>query len=216
MALSPTPPAYLVSDDEVDQIRACELGALPRLEALLKSSIINSPAHPTASDLETQATLREVSFCSYDRLQFLLLNFVDGPQSALLTTAALSLASEKNRKGLIDANLLGHIVAMLSDSESRVRAAACQCARALSRSGGALRTHLIEAGAARPLFTLLGWQQSDVIVCVSSSLSLSCVGWVTSYITLALYRITAAATVRPFRQLTPAHDADLKLCYIAR
>lgn len=53
--------AYLVSDDEVDQIRACELGALPRLEALLKSSIMNTSAHPTAADLETLATLREVS-----------------------------------------------------------------------------------------------------------------------------------------------------------
>lgn len=44
---------------------------------------------------------------------------------------------------------------MLSNSNLKVRSAACQCAKALSRSVGVLRTHLIEAGAARPLFALL-------------------------------------------------------------
>lgn len=63
---------------------------------------------------------------------------------------------------VIDADLLGYVVGGLSDPSSRTRAAACQCARALSRSVNLLRTYLVDAGAARPLFDLLEDSQEDV------------------------------------------------------
>lgn len=77
-------------------------------------------------------------------------------QGVLLAVAALSLLQEKIRKQVVNADLLPLIVQCLSDESSHaVRAAACQCARGLSRSLNVIRTHLVDAGAAGPLLDLL-------------------------------------------------------------
>jgi hypothetical protein len=81
----------------------------------------------------------------------------------LIAIASLSLELDETRKQVIEANLLGHIISNLSDDSASVRAAACTCARALSRSVNILRTHLVDAGAARPLFNLLHDSQPDVV-----------------------------------------------------
>lgn len=52
-------------------------------------------------------------------------------------------------------NVLPFIVAALSDPSAPVRAAACQCCRALSRAVSILRTSLLDEGAGPKLFDLI-------------------------------------------------------------
>jgi hypothetical protein len=88
---------------------------------------------------------------------------VTSSQSALLAVAALSLQEEDLRRGVVDAGLLPAIVGSLRDTSVGVRAAACQCVRALSRSVNILRTSLVDAGAAVPLFELLREDEDDLV-----------------------------------------------------
>ena len=69
----------------------------------------------------------------------------------------------------MEANLLPHIVSSLKDPSIGVRAAACQCARALSRSANMLRTSLVDAGAADPLFDLLSDEEDLVKITATAT-----------------------------------------------
>lgn len=99
-------------------------------------------------------------------------------KSVLLAVASLSLIQERVRKQVVDADLLPLIVQCLSDTSSNVRAAACQCARALSRSLNVLRTHLVDAGAAGPLLDLL---KEDQDVGIQSTAAATCANLLIEY-----------------------------------
>ena len=88
-----------------------------------------------------------------------------------MAVAGLSLLRDEFRRLVVDAQLLNHIVASLKDASVGVRAAACQCARALSRSANMLRTSLLDAGAAEPLFDLL--QDEEDIVKITATATVS-------------------------------------------
>lgn len=147
--------AYLVSDDNHLQAVARNLGAFTKLEGVLKMSLTTKNPYLTREQIDARSALRQARGSAPLARMVPLLTRSVFTQACLLAAASLALTNEKNRKGLVDADLLGHVVGLLSDEDLSVRVAACQCARALSRSVGVLRTHLIEAGSAEPLCSML-------------------------------------------------------------
>ncbi|KAJ3165421.1 hypothetical protein HDU88_004217 [Geranomyces variabilis] len=87
----------------------------------------------------------------------------------LRAIAAVCSLKEECRKQVIDAKLLPPIVASMSHPSRHVRAAACACARSLSRSVKNLRTALVDAGVAQPLFALLADDSRDVRLAASAT-----------------------------------------------
>lgn len=71
---------------------------------------------------------------------------------------------------MIEEKLLPYIVHGLTISNPFIRAAACNCAKSLSRSVKNLRTHLMDAGIAEPLFNLLFDPEIDVQIKASAAL----------------------------------------------
>ena len=69
-----------------------------------------------------------------------------------MALAAISSLTDDGRKLVVEAKIIEHIVAAMSHRSYVFRAAACQCTRSLSRSINILRTSLVDAGIATPLF----------------------------------------------------------------
>jgi hypothetical protein len=76
-------------------------------------------------------------------------------QGILNSLGSLTADSETNRRLLLDAKLLPHILESLLYPVVSIRASACQVVRALSRSVNVLRTDLVEAHAEGSLIQLL-------------------------------------------------------------
>jgi hypothetical protein len=76
-------------------------------------------------------------------------------EASLLCIASICSLREESRKQIIEAKLLPVIVKSLSNPNPRIRSAACQATRSISRSVKALRTSLVDAGINVPLFNLL-------------------------------------------------------------
>lgn len=124
--------AYLVSESEPMQKAAAESDAVSKLATML-----------------TNAAQFELSSGSADS------NNERIKESALLAIAAVCSLREECRKQVIDAKVLSAIVAAMEHKSVGVRAAACQCTRSLSRSVKNLRTSLVDAGIALPLFKVI-------------------------------------------------------------
>ena len=154
--------AYLVSNDTGLQEVACNMGALAMCQKVLNQSYkMTHDPYPGQGQLESLALLREVSRLSVKSISGQpVLKRTN--QSILLAVASLSFLQEPIRKQVVEADLLPLIVRSLSDTSPNVRSAACQCARALSRSLNVLRTHLVDAGASGPLLDLLNGEESDL------------------------------------------------------
>ncbi len=71
---------------------------------------------------------------------------------------------------MIDAKILPVIVSSLSHPSVSIRSAACNCTRSLSRSVKNLRTNLVDAGVAIPLFKLLSDESDQVKITASATL----------------------------------------------
>ncbi|ORX53932.1 ARM repeat-containing protein [Hesseltinella vesiculosa] len=83
-------------------------------------------------------------------------------ENCLIALAAATLLKEECRSQAIEHKILPHVVAALQDEQPRVRLAACQCIKSLSRSVANLRTSLVDHGVATPLIKLL--QDESVLV----------------------------------------------------
>lgn len=84
-------------------------------------------------------------------------------QCCLLAIAQLTLLRDDLRRKVAEERLLPRIVAYLRSSSVTLRGAAAECVRALSRSANMLRSGLVEAGAATPLFELLSDDEDDSV-----------------------------------------------------
>lgn len=126
---------YLVRDNEIMQKAACEADAVCKLVDII-------------SRLSSGASYSELSdYQSHDKNKL--------EEYALLALAAVSTHKEECRKQVIEAKALPHIVSAMAHPKFGIRAAACLCTRSLSRSVLNLRTSLLDAGIAEPLFKLL-------------------------------------------------------------
>lgn len=84
-------------------------------------------------------------------------------QGLLLALAALCATSEPNRRAVLDAQLLPPILDSFTHPFVGVRAAACHCIRALSRSVSVLRTDMVESEAQVLLVWLLREDENEVV-----------------------------------------------------
>ena len=140
---------HLVTDSEEMQKIACDANAIKKLsEIILKAKA--SPSTPHYDELSSHHA---------DKLK----------ESALSAIAAITLFKDDYRKQVIDTGLIPSIVAAMSSSVSGIRAAACQCTRSLSRSVCILRTNLVDAGIAIPLFRLLSDPNLEVSIAATGA-----------------------------------------------
>ena len=139
---------HLVTDSEEMQKVACEANAIKKLSEIIlkaKSSLSDTP--------DSYSTHHA------DKLK----------ESALSAIAAITLFKDDYRKQVIETGLIPSIVAAMSSSVPGIRAAACQCTRSLSRSVCILRTNLVDAGIAIPLFKLLSDPSLEVRIAATGA-----------------------------------------------
>lgn len=186
--------SMLVEDQIQLQQAAVDAGAIKMLSQLLKQSYdplpnsLKSPLWtPNLSDTN-EITSQEVvstSRLGAPGLSVLAYHVLRMRESVLIALAALATAKDDYRKAIIDNGVVSFVIeslkphSKLSSNNGElltlssignpipVLLAACGAARALSRSVNTLRTSLIDAGLATPLFVLL--KHSDVEVQVAST-----------------------------------------------
>ncbi|KAJ3038354.1 hypothetical protein HDV00_000775 [Rhizophlyctis rosea] len=163
--------ADLVEHSEDLQKAAMEGDAISKLAALL---LVNSSAEEASRNANGSPGAKGWSgfgkfgdgvgggvTCSHaDRIR----------ENALRAIAAVCSLKEECRKQVIESKLLPHIVTSMSHPSTPVRAAACECTRSLSRSVKYLRTSLVDAGIAQPLYNLLSDPSEDVQITASATL----------------------------------------------
>ncbi|CAG8500860.1 8803_t:CDS:10 [Paraglomus occultum] len=130
--------AYLIRDNESLQKAACDAEAITKLAQIITQIGNEERQYYDSADS--------------DKLK----------ENALTALAAMSSLTDAGRKLVVEANIVTQIVQAMSHRSYGVRAAACQCTRSLSRSVNILRTSLIDAGVAGPLFKLLSDESTDV------------------------------------------------------
>jgi len=129
---------------------ACEAKAIQKLSDIIVKA--------TSSDV-TEMSDEVVSSLHADKLT----------ESALSAIAAITLFKDDYRKEVIAKGLIPSIVSAMSSPIPGIRAAACQCTRSLSRSVCILRTNLVDAGIAIPLFRLLSDPSLEVKIAATGA-----------------------------------------------
>ena len=189
---APTVLSLLVEDHFQLQQAAVDAKAIEKLSQLLKRSFDPLPASPTSlwtphPRQRTETSSQDITSPSriglfglspdtYHRMRM--------RESVLVALAAIATAKDEYRKTIIDSGVVQFVIDSLkpydetpldiSDSSqptsvvtgnpTPVLLAACGAARALSRSVNTLRTSLIDAGLAAPLFVLLRHPELEVQV----------------------------------------------------
>ncbi|GAA5964482.1 hypothetical protein JCM3765_006298 [Sporobolomyces pararoseus] len=134
--------AYLVSKDPEAQKRAALANCFDIFRRVLDSIPSLADTHRTGLPLEEDINTRE---------------------GLLVSLGSLTADSETNRRLLLDAKLLPHVLESLFYPVVAIRAAACQVIRALSRSVNVLRTDLVEAHAEGSLIQLLRSDEDEEV-----------------------------------------------------
>lgn len=117
-----------------------------------------------------QKTLSEMEAISKLALMLLKTQNPKLMEAVLLALASLSSLHEKARKLIINTKTLHLVVEAMQHKNIGVRTAACQCAQSISRSVKNLRTSLVDAGVAEPLFKLLCDKSPQVIITASATI----------------------------------------------
>ncbi|KAI3644697.1 hypothetical protein MP228_010861 [Amoeboaphelidium protococcarum] len=143
----------LVSDSESMQTSCTHNDAIKKLSQLLIANV------KLRSDLEAESPDSD-ELKQADRIM----------ENVLLCLASVSSKVEECRNQIISQKVLPHIVKALEHPSVAMRSAACQCARSLSRSLKTLRTNLVDANIAMPLFKLLSDENLQVKTTASATL----------------------------------------------
>ncbi|BGP53332.1 hypothetical protein JCM8202v2_000891 [Rhodotorula sphaerocarpa] len=134
--------AYHVADDPEVQQRAIAAHCFCTFRPLLEQTLMTDSPYPTPAALEEHGRVRE---------------------GLLLATATLCATSEPSRRAVLKAQLLPLILDSFVHPFVGVRAAACHCIRALSRSVSVLRTDMVESEAQGLLVWLLREEENEVV-----------------------------------------------------
>lgn len=191
MEQAPTVLAMLVRDDLELQRAAVDAGAIKRLSQLLKQSYDPLPANSSSSmwtplppGLDGPATRENISTLKLGMpgLSSQAFHVLQMRESILIALAAMATAKDEYRRAIIDNGVVPYVIeslkphhsgsspvtpddndsASLPGNPTSVLIAACNTARALSRSVSTLRTSLIDAGLAAPLYVLLKYEDIEV------------------------------------------------------
>ena len=180
--------ALLVADNEELQFAAAEAGSIKKLSQLLKRSYDPLPP-PTAASLwspDPDSDMNAKDHLGPPGLSTQAYHVVQMRESVISALAAMATFKDDYRKTIIDNGIIPFIVQSLSadpdgnnkDKSSSanterifnpiaVLLAACEAATALSRSVSTLRTSLIDAGLAKPIFKLM--KHHDIQVQVAAT-----------------------------------------------
>ncbi|KAI8873325.1 ARM repeat-containing protein [Ramicandelaber brevisporus] len=204
--------ASLVTGKPRLQKVACDAGAIALLARLLSrpepesvSSISAALQSARNSGAEGDSSNIEITSSSHPQISSTSAEYAESLRQATLKEAALyalgALCSihEDSRKNLTEAKVLPIIANALSHWSDRVRIAACQCIRVLSRSVRALRTAFVDAGIARPLFAMIAAKEPVLVQTVA---------------TAALCNVIIAFS--PSREIILEHNGIERLVEIAR
>lgn len=192
---APSVLATLVIDDQELQRHAVEGGAIKRLSQLLKESYNPMPENTRAmwsadaDDAEQDRDLEAAADCRLGRPGHspILCHVMRYRENILKALAALVPFKDEYRKAVCENGVVPYIIDSLrprsSDPSSDVSnprntavdgnptptlLAACGAARMLTRSVSVLRTSLIDAGIAPPLFVLIRHPGIDVQIAATS------------------------------------------------
>ncbi|KAK4580516.1 hypothetical protein LTR86_000719 [Recurvomyces mirabilis] len=179
--------ALLVRDFEELQTAAVDAGAIKNVCPVLKKSFDSVPLSkpmwaPKANELDP-ASLPVTCVLGSKGLPSEILHAMRCRQGALQALSALSEREDVHRKLIVEAGVVPCIIDSLkpfpTDYADKLLAnrgqvgpkdgnttpvilAACRAAKTMSRSVSLLRTSLIDAGVAKPIFQLLGHQDPEV------------------------------------------------------
>lgn len=180
--------ALLIQDSKQLQDAAAEAGAIKRVCPILKQSFdAVTPARPMwSAHTEQEEGIADSCKLGNRGLAAEIRHTLRCRQSALEAVAALTSSSDTHRKAVVDAGVVSCIIDSLQllsaefaaaaygkskppqqftvkdGNDTAVVKAACKAAKSLSRSVSMLRTSLIDAGLAKPVFDLLDHMEIDV------------------------------------------------------
>ena len=189
--------AYLIKDSPELQRAAVDAGAIKRLSQLLKQSYDPLPT-PSSSSMwnpypaETNGVSHQdgtsISKIGPTGLSPVAHHVLKMRESVLNCLTSIASLKDEYRKAIIDNGVVPFVVRSLkpytieetlgnttptnktgtAGNPTPVLLAACDTARALSRSVSTLRTSLVDAGLAKPLYDLLSNQEVEVQVSASA------------------------------------------------
>eukprot|EP00158_Paraphelidium_tribonemae_P008457 Partr_v1_DN28582_c0_g1_i5_m73244 putative Armadillo repeat containing 8 len=149
--------AYLVSDSDDLQKAASEVDAVPKLAQLFTSAFASFVA---SEDKVLDHKKKKHVHAPVNRMC----------ENVLIAIAGICSIREECRKQVVDSRVLPLIVKAMEHPDVGIRIAACQSTRSLSRSVRNLRTSLVDAGVAMPLFHLLSDKSTEVQTIASATL----------------------------------------------
>jgi hypothetical protein len=191
MELAPYVLALLVNDNEELQMAAAKAGAIKQLSQLLKRSYDPLPSRTLVSywSPDPDASRRAKECLGESGMSPSAYHVLSMRQSILSALAAMATFTDIYRKEIIDHGVTHYVVDSLNPkpksdrgdasdqgpcaeiltNPTSVLLAACEAATALSRSVSTLRTSLVDAGLAEPLFNLLRHHDTQVKIAATGA-----------------------------------------------